>query len=67
VGDTLMGTFPYSIFPPFAEDIRTMILSWNKLLNTQCKLFLPGHGNPIKRSLLEKEYHKYGLKYKIFT
>jgi len=65
VGDTMLGFFTDSIFPPFAEDIKTMIQSWAKLLRTECTLFIPGHGSAIKRKLLEKEYHKFALKYNI--
>ena len=63
VGDTMFGIFKDSIFPPFADDIPSVIQSWGKLLNTGCQLFLPGHGSEIKRGLLEKEYHKYAAKY----
>ena len=59
VGDLMFGIFRHSIFPPYADNISEMIESWGKLLNTDCKIFLPGHGREIKRSLLEKEYEKY--------
>jgi len=65
VGDTLFGVFKDSIFPPFADDIPSVIRSWAKLLNTGCQVFLPGHGSEIKRELLEKEYHKYAAKYNL--
>ncbi len=57
-GDTLYGVFPNSAYPPFASDPEMMVQSWKKLLKTDCKLFLPGHGKGIKRELLEKEYKK---------
>jgi glyoxylase-like metal-dependent hydrolase (beta-lactamase superfamily II) len=59
VGDTLIGLFRNSVFPPFADDQKEMIRSWEKLLETECHLFLPGHGREITRKLLEKEYDKY--------
>jgi len=59
VGDTLFGVVRNSIYPPFADDTETMIKSWKKLLETPCKLFLPGHGREIRRKLLEKEYEKW--------
>lgn len=65
VGDAMFGIFKDSIFPPFADDISSVIQSWSKLLNTGCQLFLPGHGSEIKRELLEKEYHKYAAKYNL--
>ncbi len=58
VGDTLFGIFPNLIFPPFAEDTVQLGKSWKRLLETKCDLFLPGHGRPIKRALLEKCYIK---------
>ncbi|MBS0000051.1 MAG: MBL fold metallo-hydrolase [Cyclobacteriaceae bacterium] len=54
VGDTLFGIFPGSVFPPFAEDISRLILSWNILLHTGCSWFFPAHGRPISRELLER-------------
>jgi glyoxylase-like metal-dependent hydrolase (beta-lactamase superfamily II) len=58
VGDLMFGLFRNSAFPPYADNITEMIESWGKLLSTDCKIFLPGHGREIKRSLLEKEYIK---------
>jgi len=54
VGDTLFGVFKNKIFPPYADNKITLKQSMNKLLLFNCKLFLPGHGSPIKRELLEK-------------
>jgi hydroxyacylglutathione hydrolase len=65
VGDAMFGVFKKSVFPPYCDDIPEMIRSWNKLLNTNCKLFLPGHGNEISRGLLEKQYEKYRTKYDV--
>ena len=65
VGDSMFGIFRNSIFPPFADNIKKMIESWGKLLNTHCGLFLPGHGKAVERKLLEKEYKKYVRKYNL--
>lgn len=59
VGDTLFGMFKWSTYPPFADEPEIMIKSWGKLLETDCKLFLPGHGTKISRELLEKQYEKH--------
>lgn len=64
VGDTLFGVFKNSIFPPYADNTNNMIRSWNKLLNSGCKVFLPGHGNEITRARLKKHYESYTRKYK---
>ncbi len=58
VGDAMLGIFRNSIFPPFADDVKEMINSWKKLLETDCHLFLPGHGRAITRELMQKEYHR---------
>lgn len=63
VGDTLFSIFKNSVFPPFADDIPQLIKSWDKLIQTNCKLFLPGHGKAITRDLLLAEYAKYKRKY----
>lgn len=64
VGDLMFGIFRNSVFPPYADDIPELIKSWGKLLNTDCNIFLPGHGREIKRNLLEKEFEKYTRKFK---
>ncbi len=65
VGDALFGIFEKTVFPPFADDIPTLIRSWERLLETGCSIFLPGHGGEISRRLLEKEFQKYVKKYPI--
>lgn len=59
VGDAMFGIFGNSIYPPFADNPKIMIESWEKLLNTGCSYFLPGHGKEISRELLEKQYYKH--------
>jgi hydroxyacylglutathione hydrolase len=66
VGDVMLNMFGDAIFPPFADDIPEMICSWEKLLNTSCRLFLPGHRKEISRELLEQEFQKYARKYHLF-
>ena len=58
VGDAMFGVFPNSIFPPFAADIKEVVKSWGKLLDTKCQIFLPMHGLPRTRALVEKCYKK---------
>jgi len=52
-GDALFGVFPGSVFPPFADDETQLINSWNVLLKTGAHLFIPSHGRPRSRKLLE--------------
>lgn len=56
VGDTLFGVIKNSVYPPFADDPQEIVQSWEKLLNTGCSLFLPGHGKEISRNVLKKQY-----------
>ncbi len=62
VGDALFGIFPNSIYPPFADDKKEMIKSWDKLLQTNCTLFMPAHGKPVSRELMQKEFKQYSTK-----
>lgn len=62
VGDTLYGIFKRSVFPPYADDPAGMVRSWGRLLDTGCRLFLPGHGSGITRELLHKEYEAHRIK-----
>jgi len=62
VGDAVFGVFPWSVFPPYATDVKQMIDSWGVLLKTDCSLFLPAHGSANSRSLLQKDYDKRILK-----
>jgi glyoxylase-like metal-dependent hydrolase (beta-lactamase superfamily II) len=65
VGDLMFGIFRNSVIPPYADYISEMIESWGKLLDTDCQIFLPGHGREIKRHLLEREFEKYTRKFNI--
>ncbi len=65
VGDAMFGVFKNSIYPPFSDDVLKMIESWRKLLATDCKMFLPGHGKEIKRNLLQKELEKHARKHHV--
>jgi hydroxyacylglutathione hydrolase len=58
VGDTMFGIFRWSVFPPYANDIKAMIESWGKLLETSCNIFIPSHGTENSRSLVQKDYFK---------
>jgi len=56
VGDAMFGIFPWSVFPPFADDARQMVESWGKLLATGCRLFLPSHGTANSCQLVQENY-----------
>lgn len=59
VGDAMFGVFSWSIFPPFADDVPAMINSWDTLIKTGCKTYLPGHGTENSIELVSKQYKKY--------
>ncbi|KAF5088873.1 Hydroxyacylglutathione hydrolase [anaerobic digester metagenome] len=56
VGDTVFGVFGGYVFPPFADDIPVLIESWDKLLKTGSKIFIPGHGGDRSRKELQNAY-----------
>lgn len=56
VGDAMFGVFKWSIYPPFADNAKTMITSWGRLLETGCLTYLPGHGTEISLDLLKRQY-----------
>jgi glyoxylase-like metal-dependent hydrolase (beta-lactamase superfamily II) len=56
VGDSLINVATVKIFPPFADDVRELLRSWEKLLATGCHTYLPGHGGLISREQFEAEY-----------
>jgi len=58
VGDAMLSIFKRSVLPPFADDVSELIVSWGKLLKTNCSIFIPSHGLECNRELLEKDYHK---------
>lgn len=59
VGDAMFGIFKNSIYPPFADDVPEMIRSWEKLLNSDCEYFFPGHGRKINSTFLKKQKMRY--------
>ena len=58
VGDTMIGVFSWFVFPPFAEDEKLLVKSWNTLLKTSCSVFIPSHGTANSRSLVQKDYDR---------
>ncbi|MDZ7740160.1 MAG: MBL fold metallo-hydrolase [Bacteroidales bacterium] len=59
VGDAMFGIFMRSIYPPFCDDTAEMLKSWDKLIDSGCTLFLPGHGTPITFPRLLSQYQKH--------
>lgn len=53
-GDTIFALFPGVIYPPFANLPELLPQSWERLLQTGCHTFLPGHGRPRTRDMLAK-------------
>lgn len=61
VGDAMIHVFRNNVYPPFADDVCDLERSWEKLLSTGCSTFLPGHGKPVSRKLLENSLRKYSI------
>jgi len=57
VGDAMVNIFG-NLYPPFADDEKAVITSWKALLDTQCELLCPAHGNPLRREKLIFSYQK---------
>jgi glyoxylase-like metal-dependent hydrolase (beta-lactamase superfamily II) len=58
VGDTMFNIFPHTVFPPFANDVPTLLTSWRNLIETGCTQFYPGHGRPFPVEKLVKNYDR---------
>jgi hydroxyacylglutathione hydrolase len=56
VGDAMVSHLPWTIYPSFAENKQQLILSWGRLLESNCRLYLPSHGNGIEREKLQRYY-----------
>lgn len=48
VGDMIFGNYFSLIWPVFANDERTLALTWKKLLTMKIPVFYPGHGRKIR-------------------
>jgi hydroxyacylglutathione hydrolase len=57
-GDDMFGIFRNTILPPFANDVPSLLKSWQELLDTGCTMFYPGHGKMIERPGIERELRK---------
>jgi glyoxylase-like metal-dependent hydrolase (beta-lactamase superfamily II) len=60
VGDSIFGMSRRSIFPPIAEDQHQLLESWERLLDTGCRIFLPAHGGAKTDGELRLEYGRRG-------
>ena len=58
-GDSMFSVHPGQAMVPYVMDRRLLLKSWERLLSTGCRLFLPAHGRPVPRKTVEKEYKKY--------
>jgi len=58
VGDAMVNALG-SVFPPFADEPEAVLASWKTLLETNCTVFCPAHGAPLKRKRLLEAYTKY--------
>lgn len=52
VGDAMVHGRGENIYPPFANDASQISHSWEKLLNTPCRYYLPVHGEENSRQMV---------------
>lgn len=55
VGDVMRRKTKFGIYLPWANQPGLIEVSWKKLLQEECQIFLPSHGKEIPRELVEKE------------
>jgi len=56
VGDALFGLLPWSVFPPFGDDVPRLVESWRRLLDSGCRIYLPAHGSAVDRRRVARCY-----------
>ncbi len=59
VGDSMFSVYPGQAMTPYVMDRKQLLKSWEKLLKTNCRLFLPAHGRPIDKTTVENEYKRW--------
>ena len=55
-GDAMFGVFPNRIMPPFGNDIKEIVISWGRLLDSGCRIFLPSHGSERTMAVVERNF-----------
>jgi glyoxylase-like metal-dependent hydrolase (beta-lactamase superfamily II) len=61
VGDLAINYMPFKdgpIFPPFADDVNTLMISWKKLLDGGVNKIFPGHGRPFSVEQMLRKYNE---------
>lgn len=58
VGDIMRKLGCFQVRPAWANQPGLIEVSWKKLLQEKCKLYLPSHGGDITREQIEKELAK---------
>lgn len=54
VGDTMFNVFPWTVYPPFANDQEELRRSWDKISQLDVERFHPGHGGEFGRDKFER-------------
>lgn len=58
VGD-LAVNFIGSVFPPFAENVQEVMISWRRIFSLGANTIFPSHGPPFSVNLLKKRQSSY--------
>ncbi len=59
VGDTVFHVLPGNLYPPFADIPSLLPSAWQRILDTGCRVFYPGHGRPIPLRLMQSGFANY--------
>ncbi|WP_347487946.1 hypothetical protein [Desulfoscipio sp. XC116] len=62
VGDAMVHGISGNIYPLFVDNPKLLLNSWQKLLNTKCRLFLPAHGGENTRIVVSRYFDRYAKK-----
>lgn len=61
-GDTFIHLKRGSIFPPFANNPKLLLQTWEKLFGMNIKTVYPGHGKPFRIEEAQADYEKWKKK-----
>lgn len=64
VGDNMVNIPWQRIFPPFCDDVPALLRTWERLLASPVKVFLPAHGWPFTHETLEASFIRHSDRWK---
>ncbi len=64
VGDSIFNFGFSSYYPPFADDQKSLLTTWDFFKELDCSVFYPGHGKPILKEDFVKKFDAITRKYR---